>query len=128
MDLVQVVASPVLLVVDMFGIISPIFLIGLLVIPFVLGFQFEGTFSFKCFSASSWLLPWVVVGVYWYFRESKGFSALIESAAVVSLSVVGSLVARRIYSKHDKNFHFYIVVLVAVSSLYLAYTASFVGK
>jgi len=128
MDLVQIVASPVLLIVDIFGFVSPIFLIGMLFIPFVLGYQFDGTILYRWTSSFVWILPWIIVGTYWYIRESKGFSALIEGAAIVSLSVVGSLVSRRLYIRHNKNFQFYIVALVSVVSLYLSYTAPFVGK
>lgn len=128
MELSQIIALPIIFLVDALHKWSVIFIIAFFILPFVFAYSVGESRSEKVRSSLLWLLPWVVTVINWFARGSNGFGFVFDIFGIISLSLFGSLIVRLIYKDFGKNLNTVFVIVIIVLVTYASDTAPYVRK
>lgn len=128
MELSQIIALPMIFLVEALHKWSIIFIIAFFILPFVLAYSVGESRSEKTRSSLLWLLPWVVTVINWFARGSNGFGFVFDILGIISLSLMGSLIVRLIYKDFGKNLNTVFVIVIIVVVTFASDMATPVGK
>lgn len=128
MELSQIIALPMLFLVEALQKWSIIFIIALSIVPFVLAYSVGESRSEKARSSLLWLLPWVVTAINWFVRGTNGFGFVFDILGIISLSLIGSPIVRLIYKDFGKNLNTVFVIVIIVVVTFASDMAPYVGK
>lgn len=128
MELSQIIALPMIFLVEALHKWSIIFIIAFSILPFVLAYSIGESRSEKVRSSLLWLLPWVVTVINWFARGSNGFGFVFDILGIISLSLMGSLIVRLIYKDFGKNLNTVFVIVIIVVVTFASDMATPVGK
>ncbi|HAB92725.1 MAG TPA: hypothetical protein DCF43_10395 [Pseudomonas sp.] len=128
MELSEILALPMVFLVDSLHKGSIVFIIVFFILPFVLAYSVGESRSEKTRSSLLWLLPWVVTVINWFARGTNGLGFVLDIFGIISLSLIGSLIVRFIYKYSGKNLNTAFVIVIIVLVTYASDTAAPVGK
>jgi len=128
MELSEILALPMVFLVDSLHKGSIVFIIVFFILPFVLAYSVGESRSEKTRSSLLWLLPWVVTVINWFARGANGLGFVLDILGIISLSLIGSLIVRFIYKYSGKNLNTAFVIVIIVLVTYASDTAAPVGK
>ena len=128
MELSEILALPMVFLVDSLHKGSIVFIIVFFILPFVLAYSVGESRSEKTRSSLLWLLPWVVTVINWFARGANGLGFVLDIFGIISLSLIGSLIVRFIYKYSGKNLNTAFVIVIIVLLTYASDTAAPVGK
>lgn len=128
MELSEILALPMVSLVDSLHKGSIVFIIVFFILPFVLAYSVGESRSEKTRSSLLWLLPWVVTVINWFARGANGLGFVLDIFGIISLSLIGSLIVRFIYKYSGKNLNTAFVIVIIVLVTYASDTAAPVGK
>lgn len=128
MELSEILALPMVFLVDSLHKGSIVFIIVFFILPFVLAYSVGESRSEKTHSSLLWLLPWVVTVINWFARGANGLGFVLDIFGIISLSLIGSLIVRFIYKYSGKNLNTAFVIVIIVLVTYASDTAAPVGK
>ena len=128
MELSEILALPMVFLVDSLHKGSIVFIIVFFILPFVLAYSVGESRSEKTRSSLLWLLPWVVTVINWFARGANGLGFVLDIFGIISLSLIGSLIVRFIYKYSGKNLNTVFVIVIIVLLTYASDTAPYVGK
>lgn len=128
MELSEILALPMVFLVDSLHKGSIVFIIVFFILPFVLAYSVGESRSEKTRSSLLWLLPWVVTVINWFARGANGLGFVLDIFGIISLSLIGSLIVRFIYKYSGKNLNTAFVIVIIVLVTYASDTAVPVGK
>ncbi|HHX06582.1 MAG TPA: hypothetical protein GX732_10665 [Pseudomonas sp.] len=128
MELSEILALPMVFLVDSLHKGSIVFIIVFFILPFVLAYSVGESRSEKTRSSLLWLLPWVVTVINWFARGANGLGFVLDIFGIISLSLIGSLIVRFIYKYSGKNLNTAFVIVIIVLVTYASDTAAPVGK
>ena len=128
MELSEILALPMVFLVDSLHKGSIVFIIVFFILPFVLAYSVGESRSEKTRSSLLWLLPWVVTVINWFARGANGLGFVLDIFGIISLSLIGSLIVRFIYKYSGKNLNTAFVIVIIVLVTYASDTAPYVGK
>ena len=128
MELSEILALPMVFLVDSLHKGSIVFIIVFFILPFVLAYSVGESRSEKTRSSLLWLLPWFVTVINWFARGANGLGFVLDIFGIISLSLIGSLIVRFIYKYSGKNLNTAFVIVIIVLVTYASDTAASVGK